>query len=160
MRNFITLAFLGFTSMVASATCPSWPTAERFTYSADGAEVTDQRTGLVWARCSVGQAWSGSDCANTASGFTHEGALQYAATQAGWRLPSRRELSSLADKGCIAPAIDSTAFPTTFASVYWSASPWVSSSAGAWGVEFFSGRLYGFARFNLGGYIRLVRSSP
>ena len=143
-------------STVVHATCPSWPTAERFVYQAGGAEVRDSRTGLVWARCSVGQTWVGTDCAGTVSFLTHEAALAYANTQTGWRLPSRRELSSLADKGCVSPAIDRTAFPSTATSVYWSTSPFVGNANGAWGVYFNSGLVLDYSR-DLNAAVRLVR---
>lgn len=29
----------------------------RYSFSEDGAEVTDSKTGLVWQRCSAGQVW-------------------------------------------------------------------------------------------------------
>jgi hypothetical protein len=108
----------------------------RFSYSIDGAEVSDSRTGLVWQRCSAGQAWSGSTCIGTASTFRHEGALAYAQSQAGWRLPNVKELSSIADKTKSNPAIDSTAFPETVSSWYWSSSPYVALTHYAWGVYF------------------------
>lgn len=94
----------------------------RFSYSTDGAEVTDSQTGLIWRRCSAGQTWSGSTCTGTANVFMHEGALAYAQSQADWRLPNVQELSSLVDKTRISPAIDGTAFPATVSSWYWSSS--------------------------------------
>ncbi|MDP1656724.1 MAG: DUF1566 domain-containing protein [Hylemonella sp.] len=108
----------------------------RFSFGADGAEVTDSQTGLIWRRCSVGQVWGGGTCTGTISTFTHELALAYAQSQTGWRLPNVKELSSIADKTRIYPAIDSTAFPTTISSIYWSSSPNVTGSISAWGVDF------------------------
>ncbi|MBH2009218.1 MAG: DUF1566 domain-containing protein [Xanthomonadaceae bacterium] len=129
----------------------------RFSYSADGAEVTDSRTGLVWQRCSAGQAWSGSTCTGTASTFTHEGALAHAQSQAGWRLPNVKELSSLSDKTKSNPAIDSTAFPATDSSSCWSSSPYVGSADYAsWVVDFQFGYVIGDYR-NGYGHVRLVR---
>lgn len=142
-------------------TCPTWPTAERF--AINGAEVTDQRTGLVWARCSVGQSWSGNTCTGSPSSVTHEAALQHAQSQSGWRLPNVKELASLADKGCQIPAIDTTAFPATPVSWYWTSSPNVSDASYAWGVNFSSGYVYGGhginRNFYMGGAVRLVRTS-
>jgi len=108
----------------------------RFSYNVDGAEVTDSRTGLVWQRCSAGQAWSGSTCTGTTSAFTHEAALAYAQTQTGWRLPNVKELSSIADKTKSNPAIDSTAFPATVVDWYWTSSPYVGIAGYAWSVFF------------------------
>ena len=118
-------------------TCPTWPTAERFSFN--GAEVTDQRTGLIWARCSVGQSWNGSTCTGNARTLTHEAALQHAQSQSGWRLPNVKELSSLADKGCKNPAIDAIAFPATRISFYWASSPHLGGTSSAWFVYFYDG---------------------
>ncbi len=153
---------LAFVVLTAQAACPSWPTADRFAVS--GAEVTDKRTGLVWARCSAGQSWDGSTCSGSASAFTHEQALQYAATQSGWRLPNKRELFSLTDKGCSNPAIDSVAFPNTPSSWYWTSSPYVGYSGSAWYVDFsFGGAWYGGISYSDGRdyslAVRLVRAS-
>ncbi len=137
----------------AYAACPTKP--GRFV--ANGAEVTDTDTSLVWQRCSVGQTWSGSTCTGTASTMTHEAALTTARdSTGGWRLPNVKELASLADKGCSNPAIDSTAFPATPLTWYWSATPYAGDASGAWGVFF--GNVYGYNRN--GTYaVRLVRAS-
>lgn len=145
--------------LAAQAACPSWSTAERFIFN--GAEVTDTRTGLVWARCSVGQSWSGSACTGTASTFTHEGALAHAQSTSGWRLPNVKELAGLADKGCGAPAIDQVAFPDTPSSLYWSSSPSIGNSNNVWNVGFYDGTVYNYvANYRHGNYlaVRLVRA--
>lgn len=130
---------LGAAAMPALGACPSQP--DRFV--PNGAEVTDSQTGLVWARCSAGQNWDGNACAGHASRYTHEQALEYAASQSGWRLPSVKELFSLADKGCVNPAIDATVFPNTVTDVgYWSATPYAGNPASAWIVGFSDGNAY------------------
>lgn len=128
----------------------------RFSYSTDGAEVTDSRTGLVWQRCSAGQTWSGSTCTGTASTFTHEGALVYAQSQSGWRLPNVKELSSIADKTKSNPAIDSTAFPATVSDWYWTSSPYVGSANFVWVVFPGNGHVSYDFRFDYNP-VRLVR---
>jgi hypothetical protein len=149
-------ATLSLASLNAQASCPSWPTAERFAIS--GEEVTDKRTGLIWKRCSEGQIWSGSSCTGTAAIYTHQGALQHAQAQSGWRLPNVKELASLAEKGCPIPAIDRTAFPGTPNNWYWSSSPYVGNSGGAWVVGFSNGGVgYNFRYDGL--HVRLVRAS-
>lgn len=158
MKKFLFACSLVGAALGASAACPSWLTAARFVIN--GAEVTDQRTGLVWARCSVGQSWSGSACAGSAALLTHETALAHAQSQSGWRLPSVKELASLADKGCRSPAIDSTAFPNTPLSYYWSSSPDLYDGSFAWTVDF----SYGYGSVftvnrNDSRAVRLVRSS-
>ena len=143
-------------SAAAQAACPTVATATRF--EANGAEVKDKTTQLVWARCSVGQTWSGSTCTGSASAFTHEQALQHAQAQAGWRLPNVKELSSLADKGCIGPAIDGVAFPATPSSHFWSASPYAGGASDAWFVYFNDGLVYYYGR-DRNNHVRLVRAS-
>ena len=144
----------------AMAACPSWPTATRFKISADGTEVTDTRTNLIWARCSVGQTWSGTTCTGTASTLTHEAALTTAQARSGWRLPNVKELASLADRGCQSPAIDVTAFPNTSSAVYWASSPIVGDGTKAWGVNFNFGVVEG-SNLRSGSFAaRLVRINP
>lgn len=142
---------------LAQAACPTWPTTERFRF--DGAEVTDLRTGLVWARCSVGQTWNGSTCQGDAiATFTHEGAFLYAKDLTGWRLPTRRELFSLADLGCYKPSIDAEAFPNTPSIRFWTSTPYVPAPASAWMVIFDEGVVFRVGRY-FPAAIRLVRTS-
>ena len=133
----------------------------RFTYNSAGDEVTDTRSGLVWKRCSEGQTWDGNTCTGSATGFSHEGALVHAQSQAGsagWRLPNVKELSSLADKSRANPAIDVTAFPATPSRFYWTATPDANASPNAWVVGFDYGafNLYNGLR-NTALFVRLVK---
>lgn len=136
--------------------------AAPFTVSADGQEVTDIKTGLIWRRCAEGMTASGGTCTGAASAYTHEAALTRASTQAtatgvAWRLPNIKELSSVADKSRINPAIDVAAFPATRASYFWSSWPYVGVTNGAWDVYFGNGGVYGGYRSNAF-YVRLVRA--
>ena len=139
-----------------------WANAAPFTVSADDQEVTDTKTGLVWRRCAEGMTASSGTCTGTASTFTHESALTRASTQAtatgvAWRLPNVKELSSIADKSRINPAIDTAAFPATPANWFWSSSPYVGSAGGAWSVVFYDGFVYSNVRDGTY-YVRLVRA--
>lgn len=129
-----------------------------YTVSVDGQEVTDSRTGLIWRRCAEGMTASGGTCNGTAGTFTHEAALQRATAQVAssgvaWRLPNVKELSSIADKSRLNPAIDTTAFPATPSGVFWSSSPYVGNSDIAWGVHFGDG----YVSYNFRSYYFLVR---
>ncbi len=155
---FAALACAWGASSQALAACPSAPGR----FATTGAEVTDTRTGLVWQRCSAGQAWSGSTCTGAITTFSHEQALAYGRANAGalgWRVPDVKELSSLADRGCASPTIDTAAFPGTALSDYWSSTPYVRGAGGVLAVNFDFGLAGGVTR---GGayHVRLVRSSP
>jgi len=141
---------------------PVAASAQPYVIFTDGAEVADQKTGLIWRRCSEGMVFSGGICTGTASTFTHEAALQRAAAQASstgiaWRLPNVKELSSIADKSLSNPAIDSMAFPATPSYWFWSASPYAGYSNVAWYVNFGDGYVGNFYR-DSSVYVRLVRA--
>ncbi|NVK32583.1 MAG: DUF1566 domain-containing protein [Gammaproteobacteria bacterium] len=138
-----------------------WPN-ERYTDHNDGT-VTDTATGLMWAKCSLGQ--TGADCSTgSATTMYWQAALEAAsnATLAGhsdWRLPNIKELTSLAALDRYSPAINSTVFPNTPSSFFWSSSPDASSSFGAWGVNFNYGYNSGYILRSGDNRVRLVRSS-
>jgi Protein of unknown function (DUF1566) len=144
-RHWLLIAAGLLGAALAQAACPSIPTSERFSFSADGTEVTDALTGLVWQRCFLGQAWNGTTCSGPIVGYSHESALLQAQARNvsnspdGWRLPNIRELASLVDRGCENPALDGMAFPAAFA-VVWSSSPLPSIGEDrAWSVYFGTG---------------------
>ena len=143
-----------------------WTNAAPFTVSADGHEVTDIKTGLIWRRCAEGMTAGGGSCAGTPSAFTHEAALTRASTQAttagvAWRLPNVKELSSIADRSREVPAIDVAAFPDTPATIFWSSSPYVGNAYFVWSVDFRTGNGDHGAGHSNGfeGHVRLVRVS-
>ncbi len=68
----------------------------RYTISADGAEVTDRKTGITWRRCAEGMNWTGTTCSGqlrTFSGLSR--VLAYEKTLKGWRVPKIDELLSI-----------------------------------------------------------------
>jgi hypothetical protein len=74
-----------------------------------------------------------------------------------WRMPTRGELSSIFVGG-VSPTIDSTWFPNTQSSVFWSSSPDASYPPFVWLVYFDDGyEDYGWTR-NVSSYVRLVRT--
>ena len=130
----------------------------RYSFSDDGTEVTDSKTGLVWQRCSAGQSWSAgtTTCTGTAATYTHEAALSFAKTQTGWRLPNVKELSSITDKTRSNPAIDITAFPATPSNGFWTSTPYAGDASLAWVVDFSDGGVNGGSRGS-SSRVRLVR---
>jgi hypothetical protein len=132
-----------------------------FTVSANGQEVTDAKTGLIWRRCPEGMTASGGACTGTASSFLHEAALAHASTQAtatgvAWRLPNIKELSSIADKSRN-PAYDAVAFPVFSALFFWSSTPNVTDANSAWNVIFVDGSVVSSSR-GAPRSVRLVRA--
>jgi hypothetical protein len=159
------LAALFFTCLLGLIPCAA--TAKPFVVSADGLEVTDSATGLIWRRCAEGMAWDAAaiTCAGTASTFTHELALTRARTEAfntgvAWRLPSVKELSSIVDRSLSNSAIDATAFPASPLDYFWSSSPNVSSPSNAWNVNFSNGAVFSGSSYYRSSpfYVRLVRA--
>lgn len=135
----------------------------------DQPTVTHLVTGLVWARCSLGQSWNAAENTCGADGsatrFTWDAALaaaeqaDYAGTE-DWRLPNKKELASLIEFGCFAPAVNSSVFPATFTdSAYWTSTPLPPgfSPAAAWMVDFAQGSFTSSAR-TAELHVRLVRA--
>ncbi|KAB2930712.1 MAG: DUF1566 domain-containing protein [Leptonema illini] len=123
-----------------------------FTDSMDGT-VTDTATNLTWQKCSAAEIPGGisgdniynATCNSTARTYTWSNALHYCKnlSLAGktWRLPSVNELKSIRDSGRCPPCADSTIFPNTVNSAYWSASSYALNNAQAWYVDFAAGGL-------------------
>lgn len=124
--------------------------ATRFSVHGDGT-VTDNRTGLMWKQCPEGL--SGATCTTgTAVAATWDAATARPATvnadTAGnlgfkdWRLPTRAELSSIAEREqCFNPSINTTVFPNTGVVDYWTSTPDASNATQAWRVNFSDGEV-------------------
>ena len=121
--------------------------------------VTDKNTELTWMQCSVGQTWDGSTCSGTATTHQWDQATALATDYAGhsdWRLPTLQELQSIVDYTTWYPAIDTTSFPGTLPSGYWSSSLQASNLSIVWVTSFHSG--YDLGHDKLGNlYVRLLR---
>lgn len=152
-----------FTTSLAALTLVTATAAHaqgRFTVSADGQEVTDAQTKLVWQRCAVGMKWDGKTCVGKATRMTLAQAkkAQDAANPA-WHAPSKDELTALVDKSQKKkPKIDATAFPATPSGVFWALRPETSDNLNAWLVDFRNGRVSGNTRKSLY-FVRLVRTA-
>jgi hypothetical protein len=153
--------------------------ARNFVVVAPGV-VRDKTTGLEWMRCSIGQDWSEKEktCQGSADKYTFDGAQDIARrlNNAGgyngkrdWRVPTKDELASLVVctkgrsgsscvDGSLPPTIAQTMFPRTADEWFWSSSPYVGNSNGAWFVDFNDGFVSNnFRGFNV--QVRLVRAS-
>jgi len=74
-----------------------------------------------------------------------------------WRLPNIRELLTLVHYGASTPSIDTTYFPNTVASSFWSASSYGPFPAHAWFVQFIDDSVYALGKRDSGFRVRLVR---
>jgi len=138
------LCLLGLAAPLQAQTCNAnlaqSTLSDEFTDHGDGT-VTHSRTGLMWKRCAGDQTWT---CTVATDGQTWAGALLAArnASVAGhtdWRLPNVKELKSIAEDKCYNPSINTSIFPNTSASGFWSASADADSSSKAWVVDFYGG---------------------
>lgn len=150
--------------LATGAWLPTINAAERYLVSADGQEVNDTTTRLIWRRCAEGLLWNGSSCAGANSYFNHEAALQQASNQASvsskvWRLLNIKELSSITDTYRNPdPAIDTAVFPATPSDRFWSSTPNIGNASYAWYADFYDGYVnYGLRYGNYA--VRLVRSA-
>ena len=122
--------------------------AGSYTDNGDGT-VTDASTGLMWQQDgSTSKSWSEALAyceALNLGGYTD------------WRLPNIKELRSLVDYSRYNPAINTTYFPNTAASWYWSSTSLAYYTSGAWVMHFDDGYGFGYYYKDHANYVRAVR---
>lgn len=135
MISVIRVAVLGAaisTSAAFAQTCSENITASHpeGQYIADNGSVVDVVNALEWRLCTLGQTANGTSCSGIPTSYsTWQQALQAASNNTSfggfddWRLPNIKELASLVEHSCIAPAIDLRFFPDTPSSPFWSNTP-------------------------------------
>ncbi len=94
----------------------------RFTDNGDGT-IRDNGTGLVWQKCSIGHTVP--DCTGSPAAYTWILAPANCtglslAGRSDWRLPNINELKSIIDYTKSDPAVNTSFFPGTQSSRYWS----------------------------------------
>ncbi len=120
-----------------------------FTDNGDGT-VADNETGLVWQQQDDGVS------RNWKQGLAYCQDLDLGGAT-DWRLPDIKELRSIVDNTRYYPAIDTTVFPGTSLTYYWSSSTYAPSTYYAWSVLFFyNGRVFHYHKA-LTNYVRCVR---
>ena len=165
-RNTLTLALAGFAFTVQAQTCnpnirASAPDA-RYVVNAVKGTVLDRVTGLTWKRCVEGL--SGSDCGvgspilmNWSDALSQAAASSFAGFK-DWRIPNSKELESLVEVACYAPAINAKVFPNDPSSSAWASSPDASARYNtAWYVNFLGGDSRSLGREYGNHSLRLVR---
>jgi hypothetical protein len=108
------------------------PNPASYTVSDGGHEVSDDVTGLTWQRNIDSRSYTWEEAKHYCACLTIDGV-------AGWRLPSRIELVSIADWTTAGPSIDSNAFPSTPSESFWSSSVLNSDPGLGWLVYFQNG---------------------
>lgn len=137
----------------------------RFEISADGSEVTDNKTGRIWRRCPEGMQTIATGCTGVAAAYTWDQSLVLAKHEAmstgkAWRLPFANELSSIVDASVRNPSINTAVFPMkwpTPAAHFWSTEPAADNSSFAWGISFYDGKV-DYHQKGESGRVRLVRT--
>jgi hypothetical protein len=119
--------------------------AGRYELSADGSEVVDHQTGLIWMK----QVKTGLKVAQ-AQDYAEQVARE---TGRAWRVPTVDELISLVDRSCSEPA---SRFPDMPSKWFWSSSPYVGDAGYAWFVFFSNGYVGNYYRSSSDA-VRLVR---
>ncbi len=103
--------------------------ARVFSDNGDGT-ITDDATGLVWQKCSIGQT-NDEGCTGFPPRRTWDQALSdcNGSTLLGytWRLPNIKELNSISDTS-LYPSINDTYFPNTPPSMYWSSTTYADTA--------------------------------
>lgn len=137
--------------------------SSQFLAIGDGSIIADNFSGLQWQRCSVGQNWDDSNkrCTGDAelfNGFEIRSGNHLSAQDAGWRLPSIKEVVGIWES-CNG-TFNRQVFPS-FGDRHWS-----GTSTTPTGGSYFtyasdlSFSPYGTGRSDLRARVRLVRSNP
>ncbi len=133
-----------------------------YTDNLDGT-VTDNNTGLMWEQQDDGNTYNWYETSGTYDASYNPtsqdicGALT-TGSYTDWRLPSKKELMSIVDYSIPNPGskINTTYFPNTNASNYWSSTTGAYNPNNAWYVDFNDGRVDSSYK-TYGMYVRCVR---
>jgi len=144
-------------------------------YDNGNGTVTDNNTGLVWQKCSVGQnndticsgdglkynwyqAFGTYDATYNTSYQDVCGSLNLGG-HTNWRLPTKKELVSIVDYSFQpqGATIKSAYFPNTYMDFYWSSTTDAIGQEHAWFLDFFDGHVFIHEKRAAAEYVRCVR---
>ncbi len=116
--------------------------------------VRDNVTGLEWQQATAPDRYNWGQAIRYCEALTLGG-------HSDWWLPTIKELSTLVDSNIPypGPTINTTYFPDTQASFYWSSTTDADWTIGAWNIGFNSGHLYRSNKSN-SFHVRAVRGEP
>ena len=136
-------------------------TQPSYTVNADNT-VTDNRTGLMWRRCSQGKN-DDATCTGSALAYGWTNALAQCEAEtedySDWRLPNSKELYSLVKYEGTAPFMDQAIFPATVSSYYWTGTTYAASTTYAMVVYLDVGSVIIDNKASTY-YVRCVRAGP
>jgi hypothetical protein len=121
---------------------------QRFTDNGNGT-VTHNLTKLMWQKENDNTKRNWDDAITYCEGLSLGG-------YDDWRLPNIEELKSIIDERNN-PAINTTSFPNTKPSYYWSSTTNAYGTTDAWFVNFYGGSVYYYGKSG-NGYVRCVRA--
>ncbi|MGY6587883.1 MAG: Lcl C-terminal domain-containing protein [Wenzhouxiangella sp.] len=120
------------------------------------ATVVQQRSGLQWSKCALGQRSNNQFCEGRATAMSWQEATAAVAElnangglagHTDWRLPTRQELETIVERCREAPAINEDIFPNTPWAGFWTSTlDDVEEENQAWFVGFYRGLSYPFAK--------------
>lgn len=142
------------------AEVPSTTPDSRFTDNGDGT-ISDTSTNLMWQKCQIGLSEDdcsvGSDVLHTWFEALTEASTNTLAGYDDWRLPNHKELLSIVEQRCVAPAINTTYFPNTTSDNFRTSTPTMSLPSYTHNVHFNDGITSSSSREFNDFYVRLVR---
>ena len=147
-------ASAGFAAPVPDTGDPNEPVCNPHSYTdpANGI-ITDNVTGIMWQKVTPTGTYTWQQAVDLCDNLTLGG-------YEDWYLPSIKQLATLVDSGIAAPGptINTTYFPDTEQSYYWSSTILAGSKPGEWDVGFDYGAIiHGYDNNSLSYSVRAVR---
>jgi hypothetical protein len=133
---------------------------DRFQVSADGQEVLDQDTRLIWRRCLEGMRYEAGRCLGEPQALAWSQGVDWAKAVSlpttSWRMPTMMELTSVIDMNRHGAPVDPVLFPDTPRVYVWSATVNERTPSHAW-VMFYANGYMMSAQQSISYFVRLVR---